>query len=112
MVLDQPALPESWRCSRRVATDSELMRRLLGAMLQERIAAGATAHIGGGLHAPSEARTIERNGTRAQAGHDGGGRPHGQDPEDPDRVKPLCGREPPPRTQLAASGGNGLLLTT
>jgi putative transposase len=48
----------------RTADGGELMRRLLGGMLQAVVDAEATAHIGAGLHERSEARTTQRNGTR------------------------------------------------
>ena len=45
---------------------SELMRQMLAMMLQELIDAEATAVIGAAPHERSEARTTQRNGTRAK----------------------------------------------
>ena len=46
------------------ADGGDVMRRLLGGMLQAVVDAEATAFIGAGLHERSEARTTQRNGTR------------------------------------------------
>ena len=46
------------------ADGGELMRRLLGGMLQAVIDAEATAHIGAGPHERTAARTTQRNGSR------------------------------------------------
>ena len=46
------------------ADGGDVMRRLLGGMLQAVVDAEATALIGAGLHERSEARTTQRNGTR------------------------------------------------
>jgi len=48
----------------RTADSGELMRRLLGGMLQAVVDAEATAHIGAGVHQRTEAGTTQRNGTR------------------------------------------------
>ena len=45
---------------------SELMRRLLGTMLQELVDAEASAFIGALPHERTDARTTQRNGTRAK----------------------------------------------
>ena len=63
MALDDSALLEMLEMLR-TADGGELMRRLLGGMLQAVVDAEATAHIGAGLHERSEARTTQRNGTR------------------------------------------------
>ena len=63
MALDQSALLELLEMLK-TADAGELMRTLLGSMLQELIDAEATAHIGAGLHERTEARTTQRNGTR------------------------------------------------
>ena len=63
MALDDSALLEMIEMLR-TADGGELMRRLLGGMLQAVVDAEATAHIGAGLHERSEARTTQRNGTR------------------------------------------------
>jgi putative transposase len=48
----------------RTADGGDLMRHLLGGMLQAVVDAEATAHIGAQLHERSDARTTQRNGTR------------------------------------------------
>jgi putative transposase len=48
----------------RTADGGELMRRLLGGMLQAVVDAEATAHIGADRHERSDARMTQRNGTR------------------------------------------------
>jgi Transposase, Mutator family len=48
----------------RSAEGGELMRRLLGGMLQAVVDAEATAHIGAEMHERSDTRTTQRNGTR------------------------------------------------
>ncbi len=48
----------------RTADGGELMRRLLGGMLQAVVDAEATAHSGAAQHERSEDRTTRRNGTR------------------------------------------------
>ena len=63
MALDDSALLEMIDMLR-TADGGELMRRLLGGMLQAVVDAEATAHIGAGPHERSEARTTQRNGTR------------------------------------------------
>ena len=63
MALDQSALLELLEMMRS-ADAGELMRRLLGTILQELVDAEATAQIGAGPHERSEARTTQRNGTR------------------------------------------------
>jgi putative transposase len=47
----------------RTANGGKLMRRLLGGMLQAVMDDEATAHIGAGVHARSEARKTQRKGT-------------------------------------------------
>ena len=63
MALDDSALLEMLEMLR-TADGGELMRRLLGGMLQAVVDAEATAHIGAGVHERSDARTTQRNGTR------------------------------------------------
>jgi putative transposase len=63
MALDDSALLEMIEMLRS-ADGGELMRRLLGGMLQAVVDAEATAHIGAGLHERSDARITQRNGTR------------------------------------------------
>ena len=63
MALDQSALLELTEVLR-TADGGELMRRLLGGMLQAVVDVEATAHIGAGVHERSDARTTQRNGTR------------------------------------------------
>jgi putative transposase len=63
MALDDSALLEMVEMLR-TADGGELMRRLLGGMLQAVVDAEAAAHIGAGLHERSDARTTQRNGTR------------------------------------------------
>ncbi len=63
MALDDSALLEMIEMLR-TADGGELMRRLLGGMLQAVVDAEATARIGAGLHERSDARTTQRNGTR------------------------------------------------
>ena len=66
MALDDSALLEMLEMLEmfRTAGGGDLMRRLLGGMLQAVVDAEATAHIGAGLHERSETRTTQRNGTR------------------------------------------------
>ena len=63
MALDDSALLEMIEMLR-TADGGELMRRLLGGMLQAVVDAEATAHIGAALHERTEDRTTRRNGTR------------------------------------------------
>jgi putative transposase len=63
MALDDSALLELIEMLR-TADGGELMRRLLGGMLQGVVDAEATAHIGAALHERSDTRTTQRNGTR------------------------------------------------
>jgi putative transposase len=63
MALDQSALLELLEMMR-AADDNELMRRLLGTILQELVEAEATATIGAARHERTEDRTTQRNGTR------------------------------------------------
>ena len=63
MALDDSALLEMIEMLR-TADGGELMRRLLGGMLQAVVDAEATALIGAGLHQRSDGRTTQRNGTR------------------------------------------------
>ena len=63
MALDDSALLEMIDMLR-TADGGELMRRLLGGMLQAVVDAEATAHIGAGPHERTESRTTQRNGTR------------------------------------------------
>ena len=63
MALDDSALLEMIEMLR-TADGGELMRRLLGGMLQAVVDAEATAHIGAGVHERSQDRTTQRNGTR------------------------------------------------
>jgi len=63
MALDHSALLEVLEMMRS-ADAGELMRRLLGTMLQELVDAEATAFIGAGPHERTEARVTQRNGTR------------------------------------------------
>ncbi|MHB1329871.1 MAG: IS256 family transposase [Gemmatimonadales bacterium] len=63
MALDDSALLEMIEMLR-TADGGELMRRLLGGMLQGVVDAEAAAHIGAQLHERTDARTTQRNGTR------------------------------------------------
>ena len=63
MALDQPALLELLEMMRS-ADEGDLMRRLLGTMLQTLVDAEATAFIGAEPHQRTEERTTRRNGTR------------------------------------------------
>jgi putative transposase len=63
MALDQSALLELVEMMRS-ADAGELMRRLLGTIVQEVVDAEASAHIGALPHERTEARTTQRNGTR------------------------------------------------
>ena len=63
MALDQSALLELLEMMRS-ADAGELMRRLLGTIMQELVEAEASAHIGALPHERTEARTTQRNGTR------------------------------------------------
>ncbi len=63
MALDDSALLEMIEMLR-AADGGELMRWLLGGMLQAVVDAEATAHIGALPHERTEARTTQRNGTR------------------------------------------------
>ena len=63
MALDDSALLEMIEMLR-TADGGELMRRLLGGMLQAVVDAEATGHIGAGVHERSGTRTTQRNGTR------------------------------------------------
>src|SRR5919112_5690217 len=63
MALDQSALLELVEVMRS-ADGNDLMRRLLGTMLQALVDAEATGHIGAEPHERTEARTTQRNGTR------------------------------------------------
>jgi putative transposase len=63
MTLDDSALLEMIEMLR-TADGGQLMRRLLGGMLQAVVDAEATAHIGAGLHERTDGRVTQRNGTR------------------------------------------------
>jgi putative transposase len=63
MALDQSALFEIVEMMRS-ADDGELMRRLLGTMMQALVDAEATEFIGAEPHQRSEDRTTQRNGSR------------------------------------------------
>lgn len=63
MTLNQSALLELSEALR-AADGGDLMRLMLGAMLQALVDAEATAHIGAGLHQRTPERTTQRNGTR------------------------------------------------
>ena len=63
MALDQSALLELLEMMRS-ADDGELMRRLLGTILQELVDAEATAFIGAEPHERTEDRITQRNGSR------------------------------------------------
>jgi putative transposase len=63
MALDDSALLEMIEMLR-TADGGELMRRLLGGVLQAVVDAEATAHIGAALHERTDERTTRRNGTR------------------------------------------------
>lgn len=63
MALDQSALLELLEMMRS-ADEGELMRRLLGTIMQELVDAEATAHIGAEPHERTDTRTTQRNGTR------------------------------------------------
>lgn len=63
MTLNQSALLELSEALR-AADGGDLMRLMLGAMLQALVDAEATAHIGAGPHQRTPERTTQRNGTR------------------------------------------------
>jgi len=63
MALDQSALLELVEMLK-AGDDGELMRRLLGTMLQALVDAEATAFIGAEPHERTETRTTQRNGSR------------------------------------------------
>jgi putative transposase len=63
MTLDQSALLEL-SAELRNTDAGELVRRMLGAIVQELVDAEATARIGAAPHERTEARTAQRNGTR------------------------------------------------
>ena len=63
MALDDSALLEMIEMLR-TADGGELMRRLLGGLLQGVVDAEAAAHIGAQLHERTDARMTRRNGTR------------------------------------------------
>jgi putative transposase len=63
MALDQSALLELIE-QMRIADPNDMIRRLVGTILQELVDAEATAHIGADRHERSEDRTTQRNGTR------------------------------------------------
>jgi putative transposase len=63
MALDQSALLELVEMMRS-ADGNDLMRRLLGTMLQALVDAEATGYIGAEPHERTDARTTQRNGTR------------------------------------------------
>jgi len=63
MALDDSALLEMIEMLR-TADGGELMRRLLGGVLQGVVDAEAAARIGAGLHERTDARVTRRNGTR------------------------------------------------
>jgi putative transposase len=63
MALDDSALLEMIEMLR-TADGGEVIRRLLGGMLQAVVDAEATAHIGAGMHERADTRTTQRNGTR------------------------------------------------
>ena len=63
MALDQSALLEIVEMMRS-ADDGELMRRLLGTMMQALVDAEATEFIGAEPHQRTEERTTQRNGSR------------------------------------------------
>ena len=63
MALDDSALLEMIEMLR-TADGGELMRRLLGGMLQGVVDAEAAAHIGAQLHERTDGRLTQRNGTR------------------------------------------------
>ena len=63
MALDQSALLELTEVLR-TADSGELMRTLLGTILQALVEAEATAHVGAGPHERTDSRTTQRNGHR------------------------------------------------
>jgi putative transposase len=63
MALDQSALLELLEMMRS-ADDGDLMRGLLGTMLQTLVEAEATALVGAAPHERAQTRTTQRNGTR------------------------------------------------
>jgi putative transposase len=63
MTLNQSALLELNEALR-TADGGDVMRRMLGFMLQALVDAEATAHIGAARHERTTARTTQRNGTR------------------------------------------------
>jgi putative transposase len=65
MTLDQSALLELNEMMQG-ADGGELMRRVLGVMLQAVVDAEATSFIGAKPHQRTDARTMQRNGTRTR----------------------------------------------
>ena len=63
MALDQSALLDLLEVMR-TADDGQVMRQLLGSMMQALVDAEATSFIGAERHERSEARTTQRNGAR------------------------------------------------
>jgi putative transposase len=65
MTLDQSALLEL-SAELRNTDAGEVMRHMLGAILQELIEAEATAQIGAAPHQRTDSRTAQRNGSRGK----------------------------------------------
>ena len=63
MALDDSALLEMIEMLR-TADGGEVIRRLLGGMIQAVVEAEASAHIGALPHERNDARTTQRNGSR------------------------------------------------
>ena len=109
MALDDSALLEMIEMLR-TADGGELMRRLLGGMLQAVVDAEATARIGAGLHERTEDRTTQRNGTRDKLVTTAAGDLTVKIGESPDRVvlPGATGAPPAHRRGLARGRDAGL----
>ena len=109
MALDDSALLEMIEMLR-TADGGELMRRLLGGMLQAVVDAEATAHIGADRHERSDARTTQRNGTRDKLITTAAGDLTVKIGEGPDRIVLPGAAGPPPthRRRAARRGDAGL----
>lgn len=85
MALDQSALIELLEIMRS-ADENDLMRRLLGTMLQALVDAEASAFIGAEPHERTRDPDDPAQRHPRQDRHDHRWGPHGEDPEGPDRV--------------------------
>ena len=106
MALDQSALLELSEALR-TADSGELMRTLLGTILQALVEAEATALIGAGPHQRTDARTTQRNGHRDKTVSTTAGDLTVRDPEGPHRVVlPVAAAAPPAHRRRPARGGH------